>query len=470
MRALTVEAKVGLLVLAAAGTLWWSVGRIEGLSREEMTSYETSLDDAAGLAPGGKVEIAGVVVGEIASIEERDGRALVKFRVKKGRPLPAGTTIVAETENMLGDRKLRIVPGRAAHAEAPLPEGTAIPAAAAPAELQDVIRRVDTIARDLEAITGSVRGVVGDEEGEARLEKMMADLAVFSANLARASGNNAESIDRIVANLVVLTDRVNRIAEESGAKLDSTLASVDSVAAKIDEGKGTLGRLVNDETTIDSINEAVDGVNSVLEPIQRTKVFVSYQGEAALAREDGPAGGIKNALSVRIQPQEHYGYLVGVSDDADGFRARKKTVTMFDPDGSGPSPGVESVMETEATTNDYRLTAQVFRRFGPVSGRIGLKEGTGGVGADVFLFRDRFRVSADAWQFAREKKGEFGALRTENPRLRLSGRYDVYDHLFLVGGADDIASRYGRRSYFVGAGFEFNDDDLKYLLGSLPLP
>ena len=469
MTRLTVEAKVGLLVLVAGAALWWSVGRIEGFSREEMTRYETSLEDAAGLAPGGKVEIAGVVVGEIESIEERDGRALVKFRVKKGRTLPAGTTIVAETENMLGDRKLRLVPGRGA-GETPLAPGSEVPATPSAAELGEVIARVDLIARDLEAITGSVRGVVADEEGEARLERMMADLAVFSANLARASSHNAESIDKIVANLVVLTDRVNRIAESSGAKLDSTLASVDSVAAKIDGGKGTIGRLVNDETTIDSINEAVEGVNEVLEPLQRTRVYVSYQGEAGLARADGSAGSIKNALSVRIQPQEHYGYLVGVSDDADGFRARKKTVTILDPDGSGPAPGAESVMLTEKTTNDYRLTAQVFRRFGPVSGRIGLKEGTGGVGADVFLFRDRFRVSADAWQFAREKKGEFGATMTENPRLRLSGRYDVYDHLFVTGGADDIASRYGRRTYFLGAGFEFNDDDLKYLLGTLPMP
>ena len=43
-------------------------------------------------------------------------------------------------------------------------------------------------------------------------------------------------------------------------------------------------------------------------------------------------------------------------------------------------------------------------------------------------------------------------------------------HIYVVGGVDDIISNYERRAFFVGAGFEFNDDDLKFLMGSLPTP
>jgi phospholipid/cholesterol/gamma-HCH transport system substrate-binding protein len=52
----------------------------------------------------------------------------------------------------------------------------------------------------------------------------------------------------------------------------------------------------------------------------------------------------------------------------------------------------------------------------------------------------------------------------------VQGRYDIHKHVYVVGGVDDIISRYERRAFFVGAGLEFNDDDLKYLAGSLPVP
>ncbi len=47
-------------------------------------------------------------------------------------------------------------------------------------------------------------------------------------------------------------------------------------------------------------------------------------------------------------------------------------------------------------------------------------------------------------------------------------RYHFTDNLFLLGGYDDplVADR---RSIFLGGGVTWVDDDLKYLMGSLPL-
>jgi len=77
------------------------------------------------------------------------------------------------------------------------------------------------------------------------------------------------------------------------------------------------------------------------------------------------------------------------------------------------------------------------------------------VGADYHLFRDRVKLSLDAWDFNREP----------TPRLKASASYDFFKHLFLVGGGDDLANK-DRRSVFVGGGIKFEDDDLKYLLTS----
>ena len=49
------------------------------------------------------------------------------------------------------------------------------------------------------------------------------------------------------------------------------------------------------------------------------------------------------------------------------------------------------------------------------------------------------------------------------PHLRLLGRYQFHPNLYLVGGYDDPLER--NRSFFLGGGIRWNDDNIKSLLG-----
>ena len=474
MREFTTEAKVGLLVLLAGAGFFWAMKKTENRVADGGPVYYAMLDSAAGLGESTRVLIAGVPVGQIETIDEKDGMARVKFQLQKGKSLPLGSTVTTVSDGMLGNKMLSIERPRG---EGALHQrGDIIPTREDGGDLDAILGRVDRITRDVEAISGSMKNTVGTPEGEARLESMVSDLSIFAANLAQMSSDNREALDRIVENMLVMSERLNQVIDSSGedldetfvelkkaaGKLDSSLTSIDSVATKIDRGEGTIGRLVNDDDTVESLNQAIGGVNDVLERVNRIHVFVNYQGEFQVARGDKQDGVMKNSVLFRIQPHEDYGYLIGFSDDPDGSKRRTTTTTTVD--------GLTSVTETEKMTNDYLLTAQVFKRYGSVQGRIGLKEGSGGIGADMWLFRDRFKLSADAYQFSRERKDAFGARFDENPRLKVQGRYDIHKHVYVVGGVDDNISRYERRAFFVGAGLEFNDDDLKYLAGSLPGP
>jgi len=57
-------------------------------------------------------------------------------------------------------------------------------------------------------------------------------------------------------------------------------------------------------------------------------------------------------------------------------------------------------------------------------------------------------------------------------RSHLKARVDFsfFKYLYLTAGFDDFISDEGRSSFFVGAGLKFEDDDLKYLLTSAPIP
>lgn len=54
-----------------------------------------------------------------------------------------------------------------------------------------------------------------------------------------------------------------------------------------------------------------------------------------------------------------------------------------------------------------------------------------------------------------------------DPRLRLMGRWNLNRNLYLLGGVDDLLVS-DQQSFFLGGGVTWNDDDLKYLLGSIP--
>jgi phospholipid/cholesterol/gamma-HCH transport system substrate-binding protein len=62
---------------------------------------------------------------------------------------------------------------------------------------------------------------------------------------------------------------------------------------------------------------------------------------------------------------------------------------------------------------------------------------------------------------------EFGRERDLDPHLRLSGHWNLTKNIYFKAGYDDpLVDEF--ESPFFGAGLRWTDDDLKYLLGSVP--
>ena len=78
------------------------------------------------------------------------------------------------------------------------------------------------------------------------------------------------------------------------------------------------------------------------------------------------------------------------------------------------------------------------------------------------MLRNRLRFSADMWDFNRPN--EFA------PHAKITTRYYFSPSVYLTGGWDDFLNRSRKTdSIFMGAGIRWTDDDIKYLLGSVPI-
>ena len=135
-------------------------------------------------------------------------------------------------------------------------------------------------------------------------------------------------------------------------------------------------------------------------------------------------------------------------------------------------PNFPTAVNTITTERVLKFSAYLAKRYGPISGRFGILENTGGVGMKLYLANDALTISADAWEFANPLKNR--------PRLKLYADYRFLDHLLVTVGADDLLNPakvdpehqtriVSGRDFFIGAGVFFTDDDIKLLIAALPI-
>jgi len=110
---MNIETAVGLFMLAGIVCLAWlsiRLGKLE-IAGTNSVPITAEFSSVSGLKEGGSVEIAGVEVGKVASIAERNYRAVVLLRIRKGIALPEDTIASIRTRGLIGDRYVSLAPG-----------------------------------------------------------------------------------------------------------------------------------------------------------------------------------------------------------------------------------------------------------------------------------------------------------------------------------------------------------------------
>jgi len=306
------------------------------------------------------------------------------------------------------------------------------------------------------------------------VEFIVRNFREFSTDLRDIAGTNKEGIDRIVANLDVASGQLKTTLEQAGgvlARLESgegplaklindpemghdlreTMASLESVSRKIDEGQGTLGKLINEDTTAQELDKALEGLNKILTKQDQFRTSVDFTSEY-LARH----GETKSALTLRLQPAEDKYYLLSVVDNPRG--RREKTETFTERWVNGERTTIREI-EDKYRQSKITFSAQLAKRWDNLVLRGGLIESTGGVGLEYYLWDDRVQLLFEAFDFDPD----------ENPHLKAGAKLHFLRNFYASLGMDDFI-RSDRRSFYAGLGFYFTDEDLKYLLTSVPVP
>jgi len=465
------EVRVGLFAIAAiTAAVWASMATTDNPFKGKGYELVARLPTAEGLQPGSSVEMAGVRVGAINEIRIDGTTAIITLGMDPRYHLPADSKVQVSSRGLLGDTVVKVVSGTS---ENYLSAGGVLGVVEPPPTIAELQAQLGLVAADVQAVTGALRSILDSEETRGSIDAILTNIEGFTEDLSGITKSNKGDLDAVVDNLRLLTEQLNLLVEESRPGVANELESlqdatdtlnrglerVESIASKIDEGQGTLGLLVNDDRLGTGLTETIEDVGRLVESVNRFQIEVYYRGEFHIthrlpaARFSG-----KNLVGLRIKPRPDYWYVFEFVDDPRGDYAEE---TVFIDDGSG----LTSVREVRRT-DKLQFTFMFAKRYRDLVLRIGIKENTGGVGADLYLFRDRFSISVDVFDFMWASFPNQSGI----PNVKLAFDVVPVKNVYFTVGSDDIVNSAVRREFtwFVGGGVWFTDNDIKWVLGGLP--
>lgn len=256
---------IGLLTLTAAVLFVWGMYWLLGTPLlRGGTDVTIVLEDGGGLRRGDRVQLQGVDVGSVQNVSLRPPRGVVvQLRLREGLNLPADTRAAIRSD-VFGAHSVELVPGTATTR---LASGDTIPGMSAPGlpdlaaslgeRVQSVLLSADTILTgQAMADLGATASVLPASAVEMR--NAFIELRLAAAALRRSAENveGANTGDAFVSALGEVEASARSLGNAAGA-MERSLGAFANVTEKIDQGQGTLGRLVNDPTLYDNISEAL---------------------------------------------------------------------------------------------------------------------------------------------------------------------------------------------------------------------
>ncbi len=363
--------------------------------------------------------------------------------------------------------------------------------------LADILANARGFTADLREISRRDKDKIGRiatniEELTAQLKTMAASLQEIidpGASPRRRGGGSGAAPAPVTAVPAAFAEAtpVERAAASEQARgmkqavenLSATLEKLDEIIGKVNDGKSVAGRLLVDERLGRKVGTAAEDLADQLDRIFKLQIQLQLRSEWLLNQtlQNNGRPGTKLYFGARLLPRPDKYYLLELVSDPRGVDSvTTDSVTSRLPDGSLQ----QTVTTTKKNEDKLTFSAQIAKRYGAMTFRIGIIEGSGGAGADVHLFSDRLQLSANIYQFSRAFQAErlTGSTQMLYPRAKVWLNYYFLQNFFVTTGADDFLNQWqqgnypGGRSFnigtdvFFGAGVFFTDDDLKTLLGA----
>lgn len=246
-KGLSPELKVGFVVLFGIVLLFYMSIKLErfGLIGEKVYEISVYLDNASGIDPRSSVKLAGVTIGRVKTVSLEGLKAKVVMMIKEDVKIPKDSTLLVRTEGVLGDRYIEILPGIE---KSYIPKNGIIEKVESSPSLEEMLKRIDRAALSFGEMMGELKGVIGEKE-KVSIKESLKNIRESTREFSEILSKNKDNITRVIANA------------------DHTVSGLKRIVENIEEGKGTLGLLLKDDSVfVDAkalMNEAKEAAGTI---------------------------------------------------------------------------------------------------------------------------------------------------------------------------------------------------------------
>ncbi len=506
------EIKVGIFVVVAT-ILIAIMGIVFGkIDFRKNKGYEVSfeIDNASGLVKTSPVLYKGIKVGNLKNIQFNKDKLYATIIIEHQYAIPDNVMFNIQSKGFIGEKFIELVQNQNMAMTGYLKQGYMYSNRQGSAGMDAMMSKFDAAAEEITNLISSLNDVFSNENTKIALSDTIQNLKNVSDSIEQLIANNNEkfnyiientqgitaSLDKIlsknekdinttIANIKELTVSIKNIAtsideitknnegnindsikniNEITEKLKEALNEINSIAKDINDGKGTIGMLINDEETKEAVKSVVNNVQSMVNKVYEWKLDVAFGADYLFdSKTSSKARGYVN-LKLHTSPTTFY--LLGISNTPRFSSSRTTTDYQLttNPNNSGIIPnGVMSFQSIKEETESSKLgfNLQYGHIFYKALGiRVGLFESTLGAAIDVLPLRnDKLAFTFEAYDFNSDTNGKFEVF------TRAYARWNFYRNFFIQAGVDDIFN-FNNRVYTVGGGIRFFDDDLKFFAGS----
>ena len=291
------EVKIGATVLITLVIFIWLYNFLKGKNFFQNVAYYYSVyDNIGGLSESNPVEVNGYKVGVVQSLDfldESSGKIIVEFSVDRDFRLPLNTVAEVTPISLLGGMKVQFVYGNGPGFYS---EGDTIPGRVAPSlaemvrsEFQPLKEKFSSLIVTMDSVTSSLDQLMNED--------FKSDIGITADNLKNTSGSLKNIIGSKETDLAGTIENLNKfskmLAEESD-DISSTLKNIDNITdtlaaadiyntivnlksslqqttlalEKINEGKGTAGQLISNDTLYSNLSNSLESLNILLTDVK----------------------------------------------------------------------------------------------------------------------------------------------------------------------------------------------------------
>lgn len=434
------EVKIGLFVLATLAIFSYFLIKTESLvdllSQRKRYPVYAKFSSISGMYQAAAVRMAGVKIGIVEDIRLEGKKAAVRMMIDKTITLTEDARAIISTIGFVGEKFVEIVYKDDFKVENPKP----IPpdgeiGTIDPFNLDEVKVKFDVIYEKIVRITDSINGVISDRDSQDSLRSTFINLKSITDNLKEIVGDQGKlrqtfaSVDQISIRLKgaiasiddfvkevsrSISDRdtgVIRNIQEASSRLLKITDDLRTIGDDLRKGKGTAGKLLQDEDLYRKLDEAVQSAHSLLKDLE-TK---------------------KNSLSnIHLSYGVRFDYFSGIKMVKTSLQARI----------AAPGFGILSGVNEDPESGDTHFTLMGGKRISLFSVAAGLYESQLGANLGLSLVNDRINLNMYASKF-------YGG---HNPLIRTTVSFSLSKNVQLLAGYDNIL--YGKKRQFTfGIGF-----------------